>query len=238
MKSDRKYTATDERTGESGFRNGMKPALLNRRADLSAQLKELNSAISGLREEFDLKIERLQARKRPLEEALYHIEALLRLEEHHGSKDTISECAAPATAARLSLTDAAYDLLEEYNQPMHYRDIAATLQERDNYIPGKDPAATLLSRMCRDKRFKRTGRQGMYAPSTWRLPGRTSRKVPSKAAGAGVEDMAGSPIPVKQSILQPPWNRDIETVWDLMTSGRARNQVSLFASGICYGSGS
>ena len=218
MKRDRKYNAPEEQTGESRVRTEMKPALLNRRADLSAQLKELNSAISGLREEFALKLEQLQAQKRPLEEALYHVEALLRLEEHYDSRNIIPESFTLPIAAVASLTDRAYDLLEEYNRPLHYKDIAARLQERDIYIPGKNPAATLLSRMCRDKRFKRTGRQGMYAPSTWRLPGSRSRNIPVKTQVGSVED--------------------IETIWDLMTSGRARNQVSLFASGICYGSGS
>jgi hypothetical protein len=45
---------------------------------------------------------------------------------------------------------------------MHYREIARQLREQHVLVAGKDPAATLLSGMARDARFRRAKKRGMY----------------------------------------------------------------------------
>jgi len=158
----------------------MKDALITKRESLLSELKELDNRASLLQQEYSAKLEELQAKRKPLEEALPHIEALLRYEEYYinanQSNDSTSSVAGVAT--EISLTDAAFDLLQEIHQPLHYKDITLKLQERNVYIPGKNPAATLLSRVNRDKRFKRATSRGVYGLSTWRM--RTAKRKRAK----------------------------------------------------------
>jgi hypothetical protein len=171
MKNDGKDCISAGEISDSNIQPDMKEALLSKRADLTRELKELDAAITGVQEEYSSRLEQLQAQKRPLEDALHHVEALLRFEGYYvnNSLNASDEDTTPGVIVSTSITDAAFNLLEELHHPTHYKDIAAKLQERNTYIPGKDPAATLLSRMSRDNRFKRTGKRGIYALSTWRV---------------------------------------------------------------------
>ena len=58
----------------------IKQALQIKRESLAKQLNELNSASSSIQEEYTRKLEELQSQKKPIEDALQHIEALLRFE--------------------------------------------------------------------------------------------------------------------------------------------------------------
>ena len=200
----------------------VKEALFLKRAELTRELKELDAIISRVQQEYSLRLEQLLVQKKPLEDALYHVEALLMF-EGLSTKDSSNighVSTTPAVIARTSITDAAFNLLEELHQPMHYKGIAAQLQERNAYIPGKNPAATLLTRMSRDNRFKHTKKRGMYVLSTWRV--RTTRDEP----------------PHKEAILLPqPWKLHISRLQDLVATGKVKNQFSLFALGIHYGRG-
>jgi hypothetical protein len=203
----------------------LRKALLHKLSELTEQLKELDTNIYGLQKEYSLQLEQLQARKRPLEDARQHVEALLRFEGRNEKnvQNIVEDSATLTDLAGTSVMDAAFNLLQELQQPMHYKDITAKLQERNAYVPGKDPAATLLTRMTRDNRFKRTRKRGVYILSTWRLGN-------SKSAG-------GRP-PRKQSIILPqPWELHIGRLKDLVTSGKVKNRFSLFALGIPYGRG-
>ena len=51
----------------------------------------------------------------------------------------------------------------ENGRQIHYRDLAKIIQAKNIVIPGKDAAATLLTRISRDRRFKRTKKRGIYA---------------------------------------------------------------------------
>lgn len=171
MKNDGKDCASVEQISDAKIQPDVKEALLSKRADLTGELKELDAVIAGVHEEYSLRLEQIQAQKKPLEDALHHIEALLRFEGYYFNNRLSAgdQGTTPDVIVRASITDAAFNLLEEFHHPMHYKDIAAKLQERNTYIPGKDPAATLLSRMSRDNRFKRPGKRGIYALSTWRV---------------------------------------------------------------------
>lgn len=200
----------------------VKEALLGKRAQLTGELRELDAIISEVQREYSLRLEQLLAQKKPLEDALYHVEALLRFEGQPPKKTLgIGQgIVSPTAIARTSVTDAVSSLLEELHQPMHYKDIAAKLQERNTYIPGKKPEATLLSRMSRDNRFKRTKKRGMYALSTWRVRSADAADILTDEQVGNAKQFASSAPEGKQVFLfRQPWSR-----------------ISLFSFGV-YGRG-
>lgn len=135
-------------------------ALRTSREDIVKELERIDNVISQKNEEIRL----LQNRKKPWEEVLVHIEALLDFDNHHIEKPATTE-----VANSVSITDAAFNLLQRIHSPTHYKEIAKKLQESNVNIPGKNPYATLLSRISRDKRFKRAKKRGEYALSIWRI---------------------------------------------------------------------
>jgi len=151
--------------------------LLAKRDDLIMKLREVENSIIQVNEEYSSKLNELQVRKNPLEEALFHIEALLKLDGHRIDRNVTSKLVDTATIVTpsISITDAAFMLLKQAHQPTHYQEITKKLQENDVHIPGKNPSATLLSRISRDKRFKRTKKRGIYALSIWRIKKKSSK---------------------------------------------------------------
>jgi hypothetical protein len=153
--------------------------LMQKRAQLLAELHKHELAMAALQEEYSARVARLKEEQRPLREGLLHIEALLRLE---GWKDTGpgSKTASSSAPDMMSYIDAAYRLLEKKRQPMHYKSICAALQAQEVHISGNDPAATLLAKMSRDGRFKRIRKRGTYALAPWKVaaakPRRSRRK--------------------------------------------------------------
>lgn len=141
--------------------------------DIIRELGRLDSLIAHSYEE----IRRLQDRRKPWEEALVHIEALLNINGQIHSRPASMRVANSSS----SITDAAFALLQRTHEPTHYKQIAAKLQEDNVHIPGKNPSATLLSRISRDKRFKRSNRRGVYSLSTWRT--RSKNAEPKKRPG-------------------------------------------------------
>jgi hypothetical protein len=200
----------------------VKEALLRKRAQLTGELREVDAIVAKVQREYSLRLEQLLAQKKPLEDALYHVEALLQF-EGQPTKQTPTTgrgIASPAAIARTSVTDAVTNLLTELHQPMHYKVIAAKLQQRNTYIPGKNPAATLLSRMSRDTRFKRTRKRGTYALSTWRVRSAGSTDILIDEHVGNVKEFASSTPEGKQVFLfRQPWSR-----------------ISLFSFGV-YGKG-
>ena len=160
----------------------VKQVLIARRQSLIKDIEGVAETISQTQAEYAASLEKLQNKKRAFEEALQHVMALLRFEgcvpETHQS-DNHGEV---SDAKPISLTDAAYELLARLREPLHYKEITLKLQEKYIHFPGKDAAATLLSRISRDSRFKRTKRRGVYALSTWRIR-ETKRKKTSKSRG-------------------------------------------------------
>jgi hypothetical protein len=162
---------SEERTLSPKSNMDIQQALQIKRDSLTKELNELNSISSRIQEEYTRKLEELQSQKKPLEDALQHVEALLRFEGQYiinGQVDVPASITVQAST-NSTPTDAAFDLLTELHQPLHYKELTAKLQERKVFIPGKDPAATLLSRINRDNRFKRAKKRGVYALSSWRM---------------------------------------------------------------------
>lgn len=149
----------------------IKTALLSKRNTLIEELRNIELAISQLKNDFSKKIEGLEQKKKFPEEGLQHIDALLKLEGmtiNNKINDSIihDESALNDTSF---ITNAVFNLLEEIHKPMHYQEITKKMQEKGIYIPGKNSSATLLSRINRDKRFKRTAKRGTYALIEWRV---------------------------------------------------------------------
>ena len=186
INSDKKdHPAPVQETTEPKVEVDMKEVLLSRRNDLAGKLKGIDVDISHVHEEYSKKLEQLQIQKRPLEEALHHIEALLQLEGYLStSSQNADKGSDTVSVARTApVVDAAFALLQELHSPMHYKAIATKLQERNIYIPGKNPAATLLSKMSRDSRFKRGRKRGTYALSTWRARATKPKSPKSRTTG-------------------------------------------------------
>lgn len=163
---DESYAVPMEHGPEPEVDPDIKETLLRKREVILDRLKRIEVAISQLRGEFRQKIGELEAQRQPAQEALHHVEALLRLEgirlddTQSDSKDKLVG-RVPVTGTALAL-DAAYRLLERAHRAMHYREIARQLREQHVLVAGKDPAATLLSGMARDARFRRAKKRGMY----------------------------------------------------------------------------
>jgi len=153
----------------------LEQALKLKRDSLMEQIRAFDSSIAEVQAEFATKLEELHSNKKTAEEALSHIQALLKIETKSLESETVL---TPKADDTISITDSALSLLQESHQPMHYKDIASTLKARGLQISGIDPAATLLSRISRDERFKRVKR-GTYGLKGWRKPKthkRTTRK--------------------------------------------------------------
>lgn len=178
MKDEYKEKSLSKDTGNMNPNTKVKEALSMKREILMDELKKIDSAIAQLQAEFSKKLDKLQAQRKPSEEALHHVDALLRLEGHilNSNQKKTNEPNASSVVGTAHITDAAYNLLEEIHKPMHYKEIVTKLQEGGIYIPGKNPAATLLSRMIRDDRFKRIKKRGTYALSTWRIRAAKSKR--------------------------------------------------------------
>ena len=148
---------------------GLTSALLARRREFLNALAAIDTEILEIQTELNQRLETVRHRRQPLEVALAHLDALLRIEgwtdpdggEVGHSQVIKSNGAIPA--------DAAYDLLTTLEIPLHYRSLAQQLSDSGIYVGGKDPAATLLSKISRDDRFKRSPERGVYGLATWSM---------------------------------------------------------------------
>jgi len=161
----------------------VKDVLLLKRKAFLAEINNIDLAISQLKEEFAKKIQKLQEKKKSPEEGLQHIDALLRLDGIIVNNEGNNSLSPKKTTLNnsASIIDAVFNIFEKVHKPMHYMELTLKLQEEGIYIPGKNPSATLLSRISRDKRFKRTPKRGTYALCTWRVrSGKTRRRKRAK----------------------------------------------------------
>ena len=160
-----------------GVEQSVAQTLFAKRDDLIQKLQEIENSTIKINEEYSSKLNELQLRRKPLEEALFHIEALLKLDGHKIDRNATSKLVDTATIVtpNTSITDAAFTLLQRIHQPTHYKEITKKLQDDNVHIPGKNPSATLLSRISRDKRFKRAKKRGVYALSIWRIRSKSTK---------------------------------------------------------------
>ncbi len=149
------------------------PEVLQRWAEeLRGELAQLNADKAALQAKIDQR-----------EQQLLHVRKLLELAE------VTDRPAAEAPSSR-TVSDAAFELLTQVGQPMHYVEMAQQLGRYGAQLSGVNPGANLLAHIGKDKRFVRTAR-GMYglagrdrAVDTGRVSApRTSRRRRASRAG-------------------------------------------------------
>jgi hypothetical protein len=113
-------------------------------------------------------IEPLDAQLRHKQEELAAVESLLALQHADPDAQAATLPSPQLTAQRATsvISDAVYELLQTERVPAHYREIHARLCERGAHVPGRNPAANLLTHIARDERFVRVGR-GTYGLAEW-----------------------------------------------------------------------
>jgi hypothetical protein len=99
--------------------------------------------------------------------ALEAIEELIQLEGGEVPQESQPVVPFPGSARMgTPISDAAYAVLEERGEPMHYHPLTRVVQLRGIEIGGQNPANTLLAHLSRDDRFYRPSR-GTYALREW-----------------------------------------------------------------------
>jgi hypothetical protein len=89
------------------------------------------------------------------EAQLRNLDELLALEQPPTKRDASNE-ALPGVGR--SFLDAAADLLLREGSGLHYQELLTRLKQLGVHVPGRDPAANLITHLSRDPRFIRTGR--------------------------------------------------------------------------------
>ncbi len=154
----------------------LKDPLLIKRNQLQEDLERLEQSILCLKERYDRDTKDLIARKKKVEGTIFHIDALLDLTSNQNPQSNTTGVRVPE---EISINEAAFIILNDQHKPIHYKELARLIQERNIGIPGKDASATLLSRITRDKRFKRGEHRGYYVLSSWRI--RRTKPMPKRA---------------------------------------------------------
>jgi len=136
-----------------------------RLGQLKAEIKDLQASI----QELFIQIEKKQKQA-------HHIIQLL------GSEGKELEDQELRTFGQIQIADIAYDQLKNSTNklPIHYRELTNLIQSAGVLIPGKDPAANLLSHMNRDGRFVRVS-PGTYGLKEWDLKPYVSTRKPHKS---------------------------------------------------------
>lgn len=152
--------------------------LLRKREQLEELIQDLERRIEQLESALSAQLATLKAELDRLTAAVYHVDALLRFESGEPLPSALPDSPDSATpsSSATGVADAAFALLSDAGSPMHYRDIAGRLIDGGTAIAGKDPAASLLSQIYRDGRFKRTER-GTYGLATWKSRTTPRRKT-------------------------------------------------------------
>ncbi len=157
-------------------------ALLTKRKQLLQALENIDAEVREIQQQLGRRLEELRNCRRPLDEALSHLNSLLKIE---GWVATDKEGDPPASQAptlseKVVPTQAAYEFLEKLGKPIHYRELSTKLLAYRVPISGEDPAATLLSKLNRDIRFKRYGR-GIYGLASWNLRKSSKKRKRSRS---------------------------------------------------------
>ncbi len=125
----------------------------------------LQKKLAGLKDEKNRKsdeIKRLLSEIDVLQNSAENIVELLRVEGVDVDRDDLKGL------IQQPISDLAHDYLKSINskKPMHYTDIFNGVLSSGKSIPGKNPAANLLTHMSRDERFVRIS-SGTYGLKEW-----------------------------------------------------------------------
>jgi len=160
--------------------------LTQKRESLISQINKFDKEIEHLRNEYSKNLSSLKEKQHPLQNALQHVEALLKIEGWGTTKNSISHVPNKNDNTTFSFIDKAVEILEEANEPLHFKVIYEKIEKSGFHVPGKNGAATFLAKMSRDGRFKRIKKRGTYALTIWRIAKAKSRNRKSiKSKGTG-----------------------------------------------------
>jgi hypothetical protein len=145
-------------------------ALTQRLEEVKAEIEDLQSHVQGLFASIEDK-----------QRQAHHIMELLQVEGQEIEQQDLKKL------GDVQVSDIAFEILEasDKRDPIHYRELAKKILSSGTRIPGKDPAANLLSHINRDDRFVRVA-PGTYALENWgfeampkprRKPKRRKRKI-------------------------------------------------------------
>ena len=143
--------------------------LTKKRENLVSQINNFNKEIEQLRNEYNKNLAVLKEKQHPLQNALQHIEALLEIEGWGKNKNAVNQVSNKNNKATVTFIDKAVEVLQEANEPLHFKVIYEKIEKSGFHVPGKDGAATFLAKMSRDGRFKRIKKRGTYALTTWKV---------------------------------------------------------------------
>ena len=134
-------------------------------------LEEIKSEILEYQNEVQTLFSKIEIKQ----EQADHLMKLLTAENHSFSDPDSS------ILGNISVPDIAYELLNSQGNPtpLHYKKLTHEVLSKGIMIPGKDPAANLLSQINRDNRFVRTA-PGTYGLKDWGLSPNISKRQRSR----------------------------------------------------------
>jgi hypothetical protein len=141
-------------------------ALIRRREEVRDEIAKTDEERAYLRSEYMRRDGQLQHKTEVLEAEVKHIEELLKLRNALPSADAQPE-GSPARMGSDNVGDAAYEILRSEGRGLHYSELLARLNSSGILVRGRNPGATLVSRLIRDRRFARPERRGVYALREW-----------------------------------------------------------------------
>jgi len=113
--------------------------------------------------DIEAQIEPLRKQMEDARRELEALETLLSLNDPDFARSTQASASGSGPGVRrpTAIANAAYEVLEELDRPVHYSELYQILNSRGVDIPGKNPAANLIGHISPDPRFRRVSR-GTY----------------------------------------------------------------------------
>ena len=134
--------------------------------EIERQISELRLEEERLNAQFKERVGLLESNRDRFEAQKRHLHALLTLRGESTASPRTSSKASDVQERFLPIQDEVFNLLKAAGEGMHYKEITNRLENMGRYIEGKDPAATVVSRIYQDPRFIRPSR-GVYALREW-----------------------------------------------------------------------
>jgi hypothetical protein len=148
-------------TGEDEFTR----LLQERCRELGSEIARLDEERAYLQAEYTRRESQLRERVERLEKELMHVHQILELRD--GARPVAPKRVSTARVEERRIEDAVYDLLASERQGLHYSEILSRVSNAGILVSGRNPGATLVSRLIRDRRFSRPEQRGVYALREW-----------------------------------------------------------------------
>jgi hypothetical protein len=148
-------------TGEDEFTR----LLQERYRELGSEIARVDEERAYLQAEYTRRESQLRDRVERLEKELMHVHQILELRD--GARPVTPKRVSTVRAKERGIEDAVYGLLASERRGLHYSEILSGLSNAGIPVPGRNPGASLVSRLIRDGRFSRPEKRGVYALREW-----------------------------------------------------------------------